>query len=121
MTAPWLMTGGVDAAWLGALLSPLARRGSLAPDPVVIYGGADDATQLATWAMTAGLDAAPAFAPRLHPGVAPAWQAWPLWEAGDPPPGSLQDRPVALDPVADWTAWGVMLLALCLVLSALLL
>jgi hypothetical protein len=129
VTAPWLITGDVGAAWLGALLSPLPHRaqrapsgrGALAPEPVVVFGGVDAATQLATWAMTAGLDVAPELTPRLHAGVSPRWDAWPLLEAGDPPPSPLQDQAVAPDPAADWTAWGVMLLALCLVLSAFLL
>ena len=126
VTAPWLVAGGADAAWLGALLSPLpgsplGAGAPLAPEPVLVYGGADAATQLATWGMAAGLDGAPELAPRLHAGVAPAWAAWPLWEAGDPPPGALQDAPPVPDPAADWMAWGVMVLALCLVLAAFLL
>ncbi len=122
MTAPWLLVGGAGATWLAALLSPLPSGDApLAPEPVVVYGGADAATHLAMWAMTAELDTAPELAPRVHAGVLPRWAMWPLLEAADPPPGPLLDRPLAPDSAADWTAWGVMLLALCLVLSALLL
>ena len=127
VTAPWLMIGGADVTWLAALLSPLPRGGApLAPEPVVVFGGADDATNLAMWAMTAQLDTAPDLAPRLHAGAPPRREAWPLLEAGDPREpfgcGPLLDRTVReRDPAADWTVWGVMLLALCLVLSALLL
>jgi hypothetical protein len=122
VTAPWLVAGGPSAAWTAALLAPLPQTGTpMAPEPVVVFGGTDAATLLASWGLLAALDAAPGLAPRLHPGVAPAWEAWPLWEAGDPPPGALQDTPVTADPAADWTAWGVMVLALCLVLAAFLL
>jgi hypothetical protein len=122
VTAPWLLAGGPGAAWTGALLAPRPQPAApLPPEPIVVFGGADAATQLASWGLLAALDAAPGLAPRLHAGVAPTWEAWPLWEAGDPPPGALQDAPAIADPAADWMAWGVMVLTLCLVVAAFLL
>ena len=122
MTAPWLLAGGPGAVWLAALLPPLPRGDAASVrGPMVVFGGADQATNLASWAMAAPLDRAPELMPRLHAGARPRWETWPLLEAADPPPGPLVDRPVTPDTATDWTAWGVMLLALCLVLSALLL
>jgi hypothetical protein len=65
------------------------------------------------------------FAPRLAPGIAALWETLPFVEIGERPrptlaePGADPDA-TTLDPTSDWVAWGAMLLALCLVLSALL-
>jgi hypothetical protein len=60
------------------------------------------------------------FAPRLQPAAATPWEMLPLVEAGEQPainaPAAMQETPA--DPTGDWIVWGVMLLALSLVLSA---
>jgi hypothetical protein len=135
---PLLVAGGNGAAWLGLLLSPQPTGGGpSAPAPTLVYGGADETTYLAI----VGLTTAPAarqmgtsgpaqlntpqelgiqFAPRLQPGATTAWEMLPFVEVGEQPTPSLAMRSVSADPTGDWIAWGVMLLAFCLVLSALL-
>jgi hypothetical protein len=134
IATPRLVAGGNSALWLGLLLSPHASSGPHAPAPMIIYGGADAATYLATVSMTGGttggtttaqpLGMGAHLAPRLQPGVATPWEMLPLLEAGEQPlPASAAGSPSSRafhDPADDWIAWGVMLVALCLVLSALL-
>jgi hypothetical protein len=141
---PLLVAGGNSALWLGLLFSPhLAGNVPNAPMPTLIYGGADEATYLSLVTLTALQMAQPAaspafkrtlsfemgahFAPRLQPGVATAWEMLPLVEIGEQPPAAL--NPVGAhaalaqrspDSTGDWVVWGVMLLAFCLILSALL-
>jgi hypothetical protein len=131
LTIPLLVAGGTGALWPAVLLAPLGHTG--APEPMAIYGGADPAAYLATLAtLTTGAaapptavasgtppDVAPWLAPRLQPGAPAPWEALPLVEAGERPAAVPAGAPL-LDPMADWIAWGAMLLALCLVLSALL-
>jgi hypothetical protein len=133
MTTPTLVAGGSSPLWLGLLLGPTDGTG--APEPAVVFGGPDPATFQASVATSAsGIAIPPAMvaagtpaeyttwlAPRLQPGAVAPWEALPFVEIGERPQPSLvanDTRP--MDPTADWIAWGTMLLALCLVLSALL-
>lgn len=138
LTAPVLAAGGSGALWLGLLLGPNSEPG--APEPSVVYAGPDPATYLAGIAtLSTGALAAPAavatgappdmalwLAPRLQPGAPAPWEALPFAEVGERPlpplaePGSAARATGETDPTAGWIAWGAMLLALCLVLSALL-
>lgn len=133
VATPLLITGGTSAAWVALLLAPQPRSGPIAPPPAVLYGGADAATYLALVGITVASVTAPdavkspippelvvQVAPRLQPGAATAWEKLPFVEVGELPNPPLA-LPAALpDPTGDWIAWGVMLLAFCLVLSALL-
>lgn len=132
ITLPLLIAGGGSALWLGLLLAPGASRG--APLPTVVYGGPDPATYLASVAiLSSGALTTPALvqsgtppammdflAPRLAPGLSTPWEALPLVEIGERPQPALAGTAAILDPTGDWIAWGALLLALCLVLSALL-
>jgi hypothetical protein len=110
---------------------------SSAPAPAVLFGGADEATYLAVAGLTTALTAQPPgisraikgstplelgvlLAPRLQPAAATSWEMLPLVEVGEQPlihaPGAAAG--VSGDSTGDWIVWGVMLLALCLVLSA---
>lgn len=150
IATPLLVAGGNSAHWLGLLLPPLPTGSApTAPLPTVIYGGADEATYLAVVGLTSALanqslmqsrstsgtpvSSTPSemgvlLAPHLHPGAAADWEMLPLLEVGEQPaPGyatglspELAMTTAAADPAGDWIAWGVMLLAFCLVLSALL-
>lgn len=132
ITTPLLVTGGSSALWLGLLLAPGEQRAT--PLPAVVCGGPDAATYLAsvqtlsTGRLTApplvrsGAPAAlaPFYAPRVTPAVPAAWETLPFVEVGEGPRPTLAPSSPDLDPANDWIAWGAMLLALCLVLSALL-
>jgi hypothetical protein len=131
ISTPLVLGGGAGALWLALLQQPLGGRG--APESHVIYTGVDPATVLAGVATAHGGEAARRavaaaippelaqwFAPRLNPGAATPWEALPFVECGERPRVSPVGSPPAPDASADWTAWGAMLLALCLVLSALL-
>lgn len=142
VATPLLVAGGNSAVWLGLLLPPQHTGSDLvAPAPTLIYGGADEATYLAIVGLTVALAAQPIavsgpakasaapemgiqFAPRLQPGAATAWEMLPFVEVGEQPTPALAVSSASVDPAgdptADWIAWGVMLLALCLVVSALL-
>jgi hypothetical protein len=139
VATPLLVAGGNSAAWLGLLLPPQPiGHSSGAPAPTLVYGGVDEATYLAIVGLTVGSIATPGtvkpsipnelvgqIAPRLQPGAATAWEALPFVEVGEQPIPPLALSSLALtatrsDPTSDWIAWGVMLLAFCLVLSALL-
>jgi hypothetical protein len=143
VATPLLIAGGSSALWLGLLLPPLPSGNELsAPAPTIVYGGADEATYLATAALsnTVAFDSTPTqrssstsatkagtaqemggqFAPRLQAGAATAWEMLPFVEVGEQPTPALPAAPIIIDPTGDWIAWGVMLLAFCLVLSALL-
>jgi hypothetical protein len=122
--APTFLYAGADAATYLATLGLLPALAEPGPAP---RGLTDDLTAL--------------FAPRLQPGAPTAWEALPFLEVGDPPSAALAvdgragrhsptdplsgQTAAALpgpqtDPLVDWVAWGVMVLAFCLVLSALL-
>lgn len=133
VTVPLLIAGGASNAWPALFLSPQPGvERPAAPEPMVIFGGADPVTYHATlgtiapqmasslgeWATTTP-DIASRFAPRRLPGAVAAWEDLPFVEAGDQRllPG---DQPATADVLTDWVGGGVMLLALCLVLSALL-
>jgi hypothetical protein len=136
MSAPLLAAGGASALWLGMLLAP--ADGAAAVAPAVVFAGADPATYLAGVAtLSSGALAPPApvatgtppslalwLSPRLQPGAPAPWEALPFAEVGERPQPMLaqSNSPLdpAADPIGDWIAWGAMLLALCLVLSALL-
>jgi hypothetical protein len=126
IATPRLVAGGNSALWLGLLLSPHASNGPHAPAPLVIYGGADAATYIAAVSMIGGMTTAQPLglgahlAPRLQPGVATSWEMLPLLEAGEQPHPASAASSALHNPAGDWIAWGVMLLAFCLVLSALL-
>jgi hypothetical protein len=122
--------------------------GLSAPPPTLVYGGADEATYLAVVELTSALAAQQfaassepkvtmptemgvQFAPRLQPGAATAWEMLPFVEVGEQPTPALamaisrtsvsatSTMPsTSADPTGDWIAWGIMLLVLCLVLSA---
>lgn len=133
VTVPLLVAGGSSSAWLALLLSPQpGGKSPAAPEPTVVFAGASPVTYHATlgviaagvttplgeWSATTP-DIAGHFAPRRLPGAVAAWESLPFVEAGDRRtlPGDRQTTPDAL---TDWVGGGVMLLALCLVLSALL-
>jgi hypothetical protein len=133
MTTPVLAAGGSSPLWLGLLLGPTGGAG--APEPAVVFGGPDPATfQAGVAALTSGAAAPPAvvaagtpaeytiwLAPSVQPGAVVPWEALPFVEIGErPQPGLVANELRPVDPTADWIAWGTMLLALCLVLSALL-
>jgi hypothetical protein len=133
MSTPLLAAGGSSPLWLGLLLGPTGGAG--APEPVVFFGGPDPATfQAGVATLTSGAATPPAMvaagtpaeyttwlAPRLQPGAVVPWEALPFVEIGErPQPGLVANDSRPVDPIADWLAWGTMLLALCLVLSALL-
>jgi hypothetical protein len=101
----------------------------------VIYGGADEATYMAVVGLTVALAAqmtpAPSIArtstpqevgmnlaPRLQPGAATAWEMLPFVEVGEQPTPSLALTATTPDPTSDWIAWGIMMLAFCLVFTA---
>jgi hypothetical protein len=138
IATPLLVSGGNSALWLGLLLAPQPTGTTLhAPPPTVIYGGADEATYLSSVGLAAAMAAPfPAahlasgatplemgmhVAPRLQPAVATPWEMLPLVEVGEQP--VVNSSAVAAesnDPTRDWVVWGVMMLALSLVLSAIL-
>lgn len=132
ITSPLLIAGGSSALWLGLLLAPSTNRA--APLPTVVYGGPDLATYAASvMTLSSGTMAAPAlvqtgtppavadfFAPRLAPALTVPWEALPFVETGESPRPALAGPMAISDPTGDWIAWGALLLALCLVLSALL-
>lgn len=132
ITTPLVIAGGGSALWLGLLLAHSAERG--APLPTVVYGGPDPATYLASVATlsSGALTAAPLvrpgtspeaadfLAPRLAPGLSAPWEALPFVEIGERPRPALAGPAARPDPTGDWIAWGALLLALCLILSALL-
>ena len=139
VATPLMVAGGNSAVWLGLLLSPQPTGHSpSAPSPTLIYGGGDEATYLAIVGLTASAITTPGtvkpsipnelvgqIAPRLQPGAATAWEALPFVEVGEQPIPPLALPSLSLtatrsDPTSDWIAWGIMLLAFCLVLSALL-
>jgi hypothetical protein len=132
ITTPLLIAGGSSALWLGLLLAPGASRG--APLPTVVYGGPDLATYLASvTTLSSGVPATPPLvqtgtppemtdflSPRLAPALSAPWEALPFVEIGESPRPALAGPAPSADPTGDWIAWGALLLALCLVLSALL-
>ncbi len=135
ITTPLIIAGGNGGGWLGLLLPGLsAGKDAQSPAPTVIYAGADTATYLATLALVAPMaepaavpigmtdDLAAQFAPRLQPGAPVAWEALPFVEVGESPgaPLAAANGESLVDPLVDWVAWGAMVLAFCLVLSALL-
>jgi hypothetical protein len=133
ITTPLIIAGGSGPGWLALLLpSQPPRTESHSPEPTLLYGGADAATYLATLALVAPLaepaaprlgltaDLAAQFAPRLQPGAPPAWEALPLIEVGETTGAALDTPQGTADPAGDWIAYGAMVLAFCLVLSALL-
>ena len=145
IATPWLVAGGNSAAWLGLLLAPQPRSNdpdtpAPSPAPEVVFGGADEATYLATVSLTAAqsaqslgmlrpmttLEMGMQLAPRLQPGAATPWEMLPLLEVGEQPAGApptayhLAAGHAGADPTTEWIAWGVMLFVFCLVLSALL-
>jgi hypothetical protein len=142
VATPLLVAGGNSALWLGLLLPPQPVGSALnAPPPTLVYGGADEATYLAIVGLTTALanqslspsgvaksSTAPEmgvqFAPRLQPGANTAWEMLPFVEVGEQPTPALAMATASVDPAGDptgdWIAWGIMLFALCLVISALL-
>lgn len=132
ITTPLMVAGGSSPLWLGLLLAPDDGRG--VPLPAVVFGGPDPVNQFATvstlssGALTVPLPirtgTPPAlvsfYAPRLAPGAPAPWEALPFVEVGERPQLGPADTAVESDPTYEWIAWGVLLLALCLVLSALL-
>lgn len=136
-TVPHVLLGGPSAIWTAALLSPHpSGPGPWPRDPVVLFAGADPTT---VHAATAGLHAtltppglrdtiaahwALEFAPRLEPAAAAGWESLPFVEMGEsgiplaPVPSAAPDGDEI--PSIDWAAWGTLLLALSLVLSAVL-
>lgn len=138
IATPLLVAGGNSAVWLGLLLSPQPTGSdAIAPAPTLVYGGADAVTYLALLNLTtaqaeqphstsgavklaAAAEMGVQFAPRLQPGAATAWEMLPLVEVGEQPTPTLAPAALHADSTTDWIAWGIMLLVLCLVLSALL-
>lgn len=136
VATPLLVAGGNSAAWLGLLLPPLPTGNApAAPPPAVLYGGADEATYLAvvglTTALASQMTPAPSIArsttpqemgmnlaPRLQPGAATAWEMLPFVEVGEQPTPTLALTTATHDRSSDWIAWGVMMLAFCLVFTS---
>jgi hypothetical protein len=146
IATPLLVAGGNSALWLGLLLPPQpAGDSSFAPSPTLVYAGADEATYLAVAWLTSSLTSGQGsqsyavtgatypespsgasqemgihFAPRLQPGAPTAWEMLPFVEVGEQPIPALAMGSAPSDSTTDWITWGVMILAFCLVLSALL-
>jgi hypothetical protein len=136
LTQPLLPAGGSGALFAAALLAPLGRAG--VPEPTVVFTGPDPATHAAALATLTGGGHAPApavatgtpaeaagwLSPCIHPGAAAPWEALPLTEVGEQLPAhTLADVEGELPAAAsglDWMGYGGILLALCLVLTALL-
>lgn len=138
VATPQLVAGGNSATWLALLLPPLpAGNSPTAPPPAVVFGGADEATHMAIVGLTAAqasqMTPAPSIArastpqevgmnlaPRLQPGATTAWEMLPFVEVGEQPTPALALTTATHDPVSDWIAWGIMMLAFCLVFTAIL-
>lgn len=140
VATPLLIAGGNSAVWLGLLMSPQPTGAPHAPMPTLIFGGADEATYLAMTGLSTSLTASRSaylgfrnttpmemgrtLTPRLEPAIATPWEMLPLVEVGEHPtpvqPFAAAGTPAPADPTGDWIGWGMMLFALCLVLSALL-
>lgn len=132
ITTPLVVAGGSSPLWLGLLLAPDDTRG--VPLPAVVFGGPDLVSQFATvLILSSGALTAPSpirtgtppalagfYAPRLAPGAVTPWESLPFVEVGERPQLGPADAAVESDPTHEWIAWGALLLALCLVLSALL-
>lgn len=121
--APALVYGGADeatyvsvAALTLAALTPAALTRAEV-QPLVATGA---------WRGVSPLELGFQVAPHLQPGTATPWELLPLVETGEQPATTTQHTTQhsalhsASDPTGDWIAWGVMLLAFCLVLTALL-
>lgn len=138
ITIPLLPVGGSSPVWLGHLLAPQPRPDALrdpepwSSDPTVLFAGADPVTVQATLAALAADVAAPAqgetvpahvaveMAPRLVPGAAVGWETLPFLEVGERYPAGDDLPELQPETSVDWSGWGAILLALCLVLSAVL-
>lgn len=132
ITTPLLVAGGSSPLWTALLLAPGERPAT--PLPAVVFGGPDPSIYLASVeTLSTGRLTAPSpvrsgtppalagyFAPRLAPGATAAWESLPFVEAGERPHPSVAGPAANDDPLHAWIAWGALLLALCLVLSALL-
>ncbi len=127
--SPTLVYGGADDA---TYLAVVGLTTALAAQPFAASGDSQ---------VTMPTEMGVQFAPRLQPGAASAWEMLPFIEVGEQPTPALAASTTAMpttymptafvpitstlsgtsaDPTGDWIAWGIMLLVLCLVLSALL-
>lgn len=144
IATPQLIAGGNSAMWLALLFSPQPTGNHLnAPEPSLMYGGADEATYLtvvglanvgnASAKATTGTMAEESLAtqsamsaylmPRLQPGVATHWELLPFVEMGEqspPPTPNAQHTDHHTDHQSDWIAWGSMLLTVFLIVLAIL-
>lgn len=123
MTAPTVLVGGDSSSWLVALLAtPHTAPPLQAPGITIAYGGADQATHMASVGIyqsrslhrpeqTQELPRAYAawFAPSEHAG-ATAWAAWPFGLWAEVSRGQVGDR---------WLTWAGLLLAIGLLITGL--
>ena len=136
LLTPTLLIGGSSALWPTMLLhvTEVAGTGSPSPALELLYGGADQATYMASITTLAAerllagrfqIDDLPA---SMHPGLLPLtnpsvplpWSALPLQQVNPLPvaPATLGDElgPTAVDP---WLVWSALSLVVLLVLLAL--
>jgi hypothetical protein len=124
LTQPRVLVGGEGSSWLVALLAtPQTAPPHQAPALTIIYGGADQATQMATVGITQSPSPATPGQHRLLPRSLTAWFA-PAEHAGASswPALVFQALRAVKPPAADdrWLAGAGGLLALALVILALL-
>lgn len=131
---PSLLIGGNSPLWSVLLLQPEPSAGGASAPPLhLLYGGADQATYLASVTtlaaerlLAAGLQVdalpasmAPGLAPLTNPSVPLPWAAMSLalLPVPHPAPPTLEAEPTP--PVDPWLAWSTLGLVMLLVLLAL--
>jgi hypothetical protein len=144
ISVPVMPAGGLGPFWFAAMMRPLPSPSQRhAPEPIVLYTGANDAESLASVTLlhaavepsgpvVARRPAIPAsyFTPRSQPGTTISWDSLAFLETYHPPSAQpalavdqkgLVTEDARADPIQDWLAWVSLLLALFLVLLAALL
>ena len=142
VSTPIIPAGGVGPLWMAAMMRPAPRYSQThAPEPLVLYTGANDAEYLSSVTILHAAVAPSApdtprraaipgsyFAPRSQPGMSIPWDSLPFLETYDPQPFAARgeapgDEGAGTeeshgDPTQDWLAWTALLLALFLILLA---
>lgn len=130
VTTPGLVVGGDGAMWAAACLSAaVGAAAKPAPGMMLLYGGADRATYMATLATlsTAGVQSQQRrltglpigvhawLWPDRHPGGAPRWAALPFVLPAPKPPAADH----APNDPAMWFSWLALVVVIGLVITAL--